>query len=203
MLALLSPLAHNDAMACDRPLTDFIRCAQRGDKAALALLFEATYQDLRKVARARLRRRSRDTLLDTTALVHESYLRFAGRWAGSACATLEDRRHFLCYVSRTMRSVIVDCARARLSERRGGQAVHITLGAQVENAPALGEIEILKVHEALEHLAHYGERIAQVVEMRYFAGMTESQMAEALGVTERTVRRDWEKAKVLLAEALG
>jgi RNA polymerase sigma factor (sigma-70 family) len=80
--------------------------------------------------------------------------------------------------------------------------MHVTLNTRVENDPLQGEVEILKVHDALEHLAHYGQRIAQVVEMRYFAGMTEPQIAEALGVTERTVRRDWEKARALLVEAL-
>lgn len=185
-------------MTHERPLTDFIHGAQRGERAALASLFEAMYPDLRRLARARLRRSSHDALLQTTALVHETFIRFA-------CATsakLEDRRHFLCYLSRTMRSVVVDSARARLSERRGGGAMHVTLGPRVENAQLQGEVEILKVHDALEHLAHYGQRIAQVVEMRYFAGMTEPQIAEALGVTERTVRRDWEKARALLVEAL-
>jgi RNA polymerase sigma factor (TIGR02999 family) len=185
-------------MTHEQPLTDFIHGAQRGERGALASLFEAIYPDLRRLARARLRKNSRDELLDTTSLVHETFIRFAG----SACANLEDRRHFLCYVSRTMRSVVVDSARARLSERRGGGALRVTLNPRVENAQPQAAAEILKVHDALEHLAHYGQRIAQVVEMRYFAGMTEPQIAEALGVTERTVRRDWEKARALLVEAL-
>lgn len=185
-------------MAHGRPLTDFIHGAQRGERAALAALFEAIYPDLRRLARARLRKSSRNTLMDTTSLVHETFIRFAG----AACAKLEDRRHFLCYVSRTMRSVVVDSARARLAERRGGGGLRVTLNTRVENAPVQSEVEILKVHDALEHLAHYGQRIAQVVEMRYFAGMTEPQIAAALGVTERTVRRDWEKARALLVDAL-
>jgi RNA polymerase sigma factor (TIGR02999 family) len=185
-------------MVVDPPLTDYIRRAQNGDESARGLVFEATYQDLRKLARARLKQNPRGTFLDTISLVNETYLRFAG--AGRL--RIEDRRHFLCYASRAMRSVIVDFARAKLSARRGAAAVHVTLVSQIENAMPSGELEILKVHEALEHLAHYGERIVQVVEMRYFAGMSQEEIADALGVTERTVRRDWEKARVLLAEAL-
>ena len=185
-------------MTQEHPLTDFIQGAQRGDDGAWTALFEAIYPDLRRLARARLRRSSRNTLLDTTSLVHESFIRFVS----SACAKLEDRQQFLCYLSRTMRSVVVDSVRARRSERRGGGALRVTLDDRHDAANLQNEAEILKVHDALEHLAHYGQRIAQVVEMRYFAGMTEQQIAEVFGVTERTVRRDWEKARTLLAEAM-
>ena len=101
-----------------------------------------------------------------------------------------------------MRSIIVDLARARQSERRGGDAAHTTLGTDVrDNVPA-GEDEIMDVHEALEQLALLDARLAKVVEMRYFGGLRETEIAEALGVNERTVRRDWEKARLLLAAAL-
>jgi RNA polymerase sigma factor (TIGR02999 family) len=101
-----------------------------------------------------------------------------------------------------MRSVVVDLVRARLAERRGGGAAHVTLNTAIGDGAPAAEAEILRVHEALEELATLNERMAQVVEMRYFAGLTEPEIADALGVTERTVRRDWEKARVLLAEAL-
>jgi RNA polymerase sigma factor (TIGR02999 family) len=99
--------------------------------------------------------------------------------------------------------VIVDCVRERRAERRGGAAQHVTLDTQVSDAAPTGGQEILNVHEALDELARYDERMARVVEMRYFAGMTEGEIADALGVTDRTVRRDWEKARLLLAEALA
>jgi RNA polymerase sigma factor (TIGR02999 family) len=101
-----------------------------------------------------------------------------------------------------MRSVIVDFARRRVAGRRGGGAPHATLEADVA-AVGPGEEEILGVHEALDRLAAVDERMTQVVEMRYFGGLTEPEIAEALGVTERTVRRDWQKARMLLREALA
>jgi RNA polymerase sigma factor (TIGR02999 family) len=179
-------------------LTDLIREAQLGDQAALHRVFDATYQELREMARKRLRTNTRGMLLDTTSLVHESFLRFAG----NGNLRIEDRQHFLKYASRTMRSVVVDHVRERMAERRGGGAVHITLNTQFGSQDADGAEEILRVHEALEELAALDGRMAQVVEMRYFAGMTETEIAEALGITDRTVRRDWEKARLLLAEAL-
>lgn len=182
------------------PLTDLIRLASDGDEAALQRVFDATYQDLRRLARMRLTHGSRGVLLDTTALVHESYLRFAS--AGEL--NISDRQHFLRYAANVMRSVIVDFVRERQAERRGGAAAHVTLNTQIgDGATGAGEQEILQVHEALEELCKYDARLAQVVEMRYFAGMTEAEIADVLGVTDRTVRRDWEKARLLLAEALA
>ena len=179
-------------------LTDLIREAQSGDAEALHRVFDATYQELRSMARKRLRANRRGTLLDTTSLVHESFLRFAN--AGQL--RIEDRQHFLRYASQVMRSVVVDYVRERMAERRGGNAAHVTLNTQFGNRDADGAAEILRVHEALEELTMLDARMAQVVEMRYFAGMTETEIAEALGVTDRTVRRDWEKARLLLAESL-
>jgi RNA polymerase sigma factor (TIGR02999 family) len=179
-------------------LTDLIHRAQRGDVDAADSLFAATYADLRRLARARLRSGGRNTVLDTSSLVHESYLRFAG--AGRL--QIEDRVHFMRWAGRVMRSVIVDFARRRQAERRGGDQQRLTLTTGVAGELASGEAEILSVHEALDELAALDGRMAQVVEMRYFGGMTEAEIAEALGITDRTVRRDWEKARLLLREAL-
>lgn len=179
-------------------LTDLIRRAQQGDSQAADALFTATYQELRKLARVRLRSGGRDAVLDTTALVHESYLKLAeGRQV-----QLEDRLHFLRYAGRAMRSVIVDFARGRQADRRGGGAVHVPVTAETPDIASAGEEQIVRVDEALEELAKLDQRLAQVVEMRYFAGMTEAEIAQSLGVAERTVRRDWEKARLLLAQAL-
>jgi RNA polymerase sigma factor (sigma-70 family) len=93
--------------------------------------------------------------------------------------------------------------RGKLAERRGGGVRHVTLNTSIGDGAPAAEAEILRVHEALEQLAALNVRMAEVVEMRYFAGLTESEIADALGVTERTVRRDWEKARLLLAEALS
>ena len=179
-------------------LTELIHRAERGDAEAADSLFAATYAELRKLARGRLRSGGRNTFLDTSSLVHESYLRFVG--AGRL--RLTDRIHFMRWAGRVMRSVIVDFARRRQADRRGGAVAPITLTTQMGAQAPGGEHEILRVHEALDELASLDPRMAQVVEMRYFGGMTEPEIAEALGVTDRTVRRDWEKARLLLREAL-
>ena len=178
-------------------VTDLLRRAQDGDTAALRSVFDMTYAELRGLARGRLSKGHRNTLLDTTSLVHEAYMRFAA----ADQLRLEDRQHFLRYASHVMRSVIVDFIRERVALRRGGEAVHVTLNSEIDAADT-SEREILDVHEALEELARHDERLVQVVEMRYFAGMTEAEIATALGITERTVRRDWQKARLLLASAL-
>jgi len=179
-------------------LTELIHRAEKGDAEAADGLFAATYAELRKLARGRLRSGGRHTFLDTSSLVHESYLRFVG--AGRL--RLEDRVHFMRWAGRVMRSVIVDFARRRNAARRGGRAAHLTLTTEIGAQIPSGEQEILRVHDALEELASLDARLAQVVEMRYFGGMTEQEIAEALGVTDRTVRRDWDKARLLLREAL-
>jgi len=182
-------------------VTQLIHRAQDGDRDAVDALYAVTYADLRRLARARLRTGRRDTLLDTGGLVHESYLRFAL----SSRLKLEDRMHFMRWAAQVMRSVIIDFARRRLAGRRGAGAARVTLDADLMGAAGdmAGEEEILGVHRALERLSTVDPRLANVVEMRYFGGLTEPQIAEALGVTERTVRRDWHKARLLLQEALA
>ncbi len=179
-------------------ITMLIQRAQGGDRGALDQLFEALYPELRRIAHARLTRNVRDTLLDTTALVNECYVKFsqAQRLAPT------DRVHFMSYAASAMRSIIVDFARAKAAERRGGAAPHLTLNTELADGLPDGEDEILKVHEALADLAQLDERLAKVVEMRYFGGLTDAEIGEALGITDRTVRRDWDKARLLLAAAL-
>lgn len=179
-------------------ITALIARANGGDAAAVDELFEALYADLHGLARAKLRHNAPFTLLDTTALLHESYMRLVG--IGRLSVT--NRAHFMAYAARTMRSIIVDFARQRLAERRGGGVADVTLDTNVAQSAAKGEDEIVRVHEALMDLAHADERLARVVELRYFGGLTEEEIAQALGVTDRTVRRDWEKARLLLSLAL-
>ena len=162
-------------------------------------LYAATYEDLRRLAHLRLNTGARDVLLNTTALVHESFLRLAD--AGRVLPA--ERAGFLRYVGRTMRSVIVDFIRARQAARRGGGAEHLPLTTQIGDGSLASEDEVLRMHEALDELARLDARLAQVVEMRYFAGMTENEIAHALGLTDRTVRRDWEKARLVLSRALA
>src|ERR1700684_167897 len=179
-------------------LTELLGRLQAGDTQARDALFAAAYSELHRLAHARLRDGGRNTVLDTTCLVHESYLRFVR--AGELRA--EDRRAFFGYASQVMRSVIVNSVRERIAQKRGGSARPLTLSTQLGAKVADGEESIMKVHEALEELAKVEPRMAQVVEMRYFGGYSEREMAETLGVTERTVERDWEKARLILAAAL-
>jgi RNA polymerase sigma factor (TIGR02999 family) len=180
-------------------ITSLLRAAANGDRQAADLVIRHLYADLRQVARARLRASGELTLLDTTALVHESYLRLQ-RAGGVEFA---DRKHFLAYAAKVMRNVVVDAVRERAAERRGGEAPHVTLNTEVGTAvPAHGDDDVLRVHEALDELAALDERLAQVVEMRYFAGLSEAEIADCLGVTERTVQRDWRKARALLSTTL-
>ncbi|MGZ5186668.1 MAG: ECF-type sigma factor [Caldimonas sp.] len=180
-------------------LTTLLLRANAGDDAAREQLFAAAYGDLRIQARARLRDGGRNTLLDTTSLVHESFLRFvqAGQFNGT------DRGHFFSYAASVMRSVIVDFARQQLAQRRGGDLEQVTLDTSLGEQLAAGQSEVVHVHEALERLEQADPRLAKVVEMRYFAGMSETEIGEALGVNERTVRRDWKRARLLLAAALS
>jgi RNA polymerase sigma factor (TIGR02999 family) len=163
--------------------------------------YAAAYQDLRRLARSRLRLGGRSAVLDTTALVHESYMRLSRVGA----QTYPDRPSFMAYAGKAMRTIIVDMVRERMAQRRGGDAAHFTLtGSLIDAVPqSVGEAHILRVHEALEHLAAQDPRMAQEVEMKFFAGLTETEIGQALGVTDRTVRRDWTQARVFLAKALA
>lgn len=181
-------------------ITSLLRAAHLGDRAAADRACALLYADLQRLAHARLRREGELTLLDTTALVHESYLRLRG---AEAMPDFADRHHFLAYASRVMRSVVVDLVRARAAERRGGGAEHVTLGTTIVGGVAAGDAEVLQVHEALETLSAVEARLASVVEMRYFGGLSEAEIAAALGVTERTVQRDWRKARLFLADTLA
>jgi RNA polymerase sigma factor (TIGR02999 family) len=179
-------------------LTVLLSRVQGGDKSARDALFAAAYQELRRLAHARLFDGGRNTMLDTTALVHDSYLRLVQ----TGQLSIDDRRAFFGYASQVMRSVIVDSARARLAERRGGDAPQVTLSTELVEHLAHDEGGILQVHEGLQELEKIDPRMARMVEMRFFGGYSDSEIAEALEVTVRTVQRDWDKAQVLLAQIL-
>ncbi|HKS56590.1 MAG TPA: ECF-type sigma factor [Steroidobacteraceae bacterium] len=179
-------------------VTVLLEAARRGDAGAMDRLFGLLYDDLHQLAHAKLRRNGALTLLDTTALVHESYIRLFN--AGSLEA--RDKSHFMGYAARVMRSIVVDFVRRRMAERRGGNAVHVDLQDEIAQLPDPRERELMQVHEALEELATIDPRLVQVVEMRYFAGMTEPEVADALDMSLRSVSRDWEKARLFLASTL-
>ena len=179
-------------------LTDLLLRMQGGDAEARDALFGAAYSELHGLAQARLRHGGRNALLDTTGLVHESFLRFAR--AGELRA--EDRRAFFAYASQVMRSVILNAVREQVALKRGGNPQSSEASSSLASDLAGNEQMVLDVHEALKDLEKADRRLAQVAEMRYFGGYSEKEIAETLEITERTVQRDWEKARLILAAAL-
>ena len=179
-------------------ITVLIQRARDGDGQALDQLFETLYPEMRRIAHLRLRRGFPDPDLGTTALVNECYLKL--RDAQRLDAT--DRAHFLSYTAAAMRSIIVDIARAKATQRRGSNAEHVTLDDELAGGSTAGEEEILQVHEALAQITRADARLGRLVEMRYFGGLSDEEIAAALDITTRTVRRDWQKARLLLAVAL-
>lgn len=185
-----------------KDIAPLLAAARLGEPQAAAQLFQTLYKELRRVAQARLHENHNNGLLNTTMLVHESYERFARL----AKLDVESRAHFMAYASRVMRSVIIDFAREQLAQRRGGGAAHLTLttglGESLPDSSAQLEPEVLRVHEALDELAHIEPRLAQVVEMRYYGGLDNSEIAQTLTLSLRTVERDWERARLFLYNAL-
>ena len=179
-------------------LTVLLERVRAGDGQARDELFAAAYPELHRMAQARLRSSGPHAVLDTTSLVHESYLRYVG--AGELRP--EDRRAFFGYASHVMRSVIVDTIREQLAGKRGGGWSAVTLSTALVAGDAGDADMVLKVHEALDVLQEADPRLAQVAEMRYFGGYSVQEIADTLDVTARTVQRDWEKARLILAAAL-
>ncbi len=179
-------------------VTLLIERARDGDRQAFDRIFELLYPELRQVAHRRLARGGREGIAETTALVNECFVKFVQRDSLKPA----DRAHFLAYSATIMRSIIVDAARQARTDRRGGDAEHVTLSTDVVESTPAAAAEILDVHAALDDLERVDARLAQVVKMRYFAGMEDAEIAAALGLSKRTVARDWEKARLLLADAL-
>jgi RNA polymerase sigma factor (TIGR02999 family) len=171
--------------------------AAEGDRAARDLLWQLTYDELRRIARAHLRREAPNHTLSATSLVHEAYLRLVDQTR----VNWQNRSHFFGVASQACRRVLVDHARQRLAQKRGGGAAPVTLNEQLALTEDRTD-EILAVNRALERLATVDERLCRLVEYRYFGGLSEEETAEVLGLSTRTVRRDWAKAKGWLYEEL-
>lgn len=180
-------------------LTQLLQRVAQGERGALDQVFAVLYPELRKIARARLRSHG-GAHLDTTALVHESFLRLVD----TSELVLNDRKHFFTYAAKTMRNIIIDFAREHLAERRGGgqAALHLDTVLANEVASNDGDTSLIRINDALLELEAVDAGLAQVVEMRYFAGYSEVEVAELLGLSERTVRRQWEKARAFLLVTL-
>lgn len=180
-------------------VTELLVKSNAGDAEARGQLFQALYGELHKLARSQLNRAGNAAgALDTTSLLHESYLKLVQVDQMAAV----NRAHFFAYASKTMRSVIVDLVRERMTERRGSGVAAITLNTDIADSIAQKDEDLIRINDALEELAAVDERLVRVVEMRFFSGLTEKEIAEALGLSERTVKRDWDKARLLLMTGL-
>jgi RNA polymerase sigma factor (TIGR02999 family) len=181
----------------DGDITRWLSAAQAGDRDALDRALSVLYRELHALARRQLGSH-KDGTLNTTGLVHEAWLKLIGQ----AGASYEDRSHFFAYAASAMRSVVIDHTRQRYARKRGGDWQRVT---QLDDVP--GEIrldeELLDLDEALRKLEAAEPRLAQLVELRYFAGLGEVEIATLQQRSERSVRRDWQKARLFLLGALA
>lgn len=179
-------------------ITHLLKALEDGDESAFNRLVPLVYEDLKIIARRYTRGKGANLTLNTTGLVHEAYLRLVDRtriqWQG--------RDHFLAVYSVVMRNMLVDLARQRASAKHGGELKRVTFDDNLVRIDQQAE-QILAIDDALARLAALDPRMARVVECRFFAGLSEEETAAATGVNVRTIRRDWQKAKIILSEWLG
>ena len=178
-------------------VTGLFTDARRGDRAAFDRLFQLAYEELKSVARRELRRERAGDALHATGLVHEAYLKLMDQaemeWQG--------RAHFLAIAARAMRQILIDYSRRRLSRKRGGDWQRVTLTSE-RTALKVQLDELLALDSALSRLGSIDERARRVVEYRFFGGLSEKEIACLLGVTERTVQREWARARAWLYKEL-
>jgi len=180
-------------------ITGLLHAWRQGDDEALAALTPLVHAELRILARAYMRRERGDHTLQPTALVNECYLRLRDARA----VAWQNRQHFFALAARTMRRILVDVARARHYAKRGGRVAHVPLGFDEGSEPASGPgRDLIALDDALRALASRDERQSQIVEMRFFGGFSNEDIAQALGVSAKTVMRDWQEARSWLLDVL-
>ena len=179
-------------------VTRLVECWSEGDASALDRLIEIAYDDLRQIASQRLNGWRQGHTVETTALVHELYLRLAGvqesAWGG--------RAQFFAFCSKAMRRILIDFARRRQAAKRGGGFVHVPLD-EASTGMAAEAVELVALDEALTALAEHNERMARIVECRFFGGLSVGETAEAVGTSNRTVEREWARARAYLQYLLS
>jgi RNA polymerase sigma factor (TIGR02999 family) len=178
-------------------ITTLIQDANGPEGVAIDALWPVAYDELKALAHLRIREIGSVRLIDTTALVHESWLKLSA----TKHLKVGNRYQFFSYASKVMRSVIVDIAKEQQRQKRGSGAIHVDIDVVALDDAVRGEP--LKVDEALRELEKLEPRMTQIVEMRYFGGLTDTEIGEVLGLSSRTVRRDWEKARLLLRDMLA
>jgi RNA polymerase sigma factor (TIGR02999 family) len=177
-------------------ISSLIVSAEGGDPSAADALFVALYSELHRMAERQLARNARDMTLGTTTLLHETYLDMAQRES-----VFPDRGRFMAYAARVMRTLIIDYVRSRKARKRGGDFEITSLGVDVGEAPAEVK-DIVRLGEAVDGLAQVDPLLAQVVDLKFFCGFTFAEIAAMRGLSERTVQRHWEKARLFLHDAI-
>lgn len=177
-------------------VTELLHAVAAGETRARDRLFSVLYDELRRCAHRQLR--GNDLTLSTTALVNETYLKLG------ACdtLTLESRQHFMALAARAMRQVLVDQARQLKAEKRGGKPLHVTLDDRLPDTP-IDALEVLALDQALDSLEQVDQRAARVVHLHFFGGLSFGAIGELEGLNERTIKRDWEAARRLLAVSMA
>jgi len=187
---------HEPAVTAD--LTTLLASADRGDRAAADALFTALYEELHRMARRELSKRGGAAItLGATTLLHDAYLDISGREG----AAFPDRSRFMAYAARVMRGLIIDYARSRQAQKRGGQFEITSLRTDIDGA-APDAAELTRISDALDDLATFDPRLARVVDLRFFCGFSFAEIAAMSGVSERTAQRDWDKARIYLHQVL-
>jgi RNA polymerase sigma factor (TIGR02999 family) len=179
-------------------IASLIARAERGDSSAAEMLFEAIYTELHRVARRELARHGWGVTIGATSLLHEAYLDMSAREG----AAFPDRQRFMAYAARVMRGLIIEYARSRQALKRGGQfeITALTTGVQ---GPARGEERLEEIGEAIDALAKLEPVLAEVVDLKFFCGFSFGEIAAMKGLSERTVQRHWQKARIYLHRAVG
>ncbi len=185
-------------MATSEQITLWLSRARVGDAAARDQLFAAVHDRLRRMAVDVFRRERPGHTLEPNALVNELYLRLFGE----DCRPFSDRAHFFAVAAQTMRHILIDHARAAITRKRGGRQQRVSLSALIPSTVGAGPEEVLALDTALCRLAALDARAAQVVELRFFGGLQENEVAEVLQVSTVTVKRDWKTARAWLSSHL-
>ncbi|HUQ87283.1 MAG TPA: ECF-type sigma factor [Vicinamibacterales bacterium] len=179
-------------------ITALLHIAEGGDRAAADAVFAALYDELHRMARRELARRGGGVTLSATTLLHDAYLNISKREG----ITFPDRNRYMGYASRVMRRLIIDYARTRQAQKRGGHFEITSISTDVAD-PMTSADELIRVSDALDELATVDERLVRVVDLKFFCGFSFIEIAEMLNVTERTIQRDWEKARIFLFRRLN
>jgi RNA polymerase sigma factor (TIGR02999 family) len=179
-------------------LSTLVASAEQGDREAADTLFATLYDELHRMARRELAKRGAGVTLGATTLLHEAYLEISDREG----AAFPDRNRFMGYAARVMRGLIIDYARRRQAQKRGGEFEITSIATDIAGPAAADADELARVSDALDELEATDARLARIVDFKFFCGFSFVEIASMTGVSERTVQRDWEKARIYLHRVL-